>query len=219
MNVASSYALSSATNSVSNDGVLSQAITSGSTAEIGSITQSSLNTSGIYTVTSIVSDLEINSKSTPLSDAVNIRVFKDGDVSIDANLDLTGVKTVIVENGNLIINNNIRYADSVSSFAWIVKNGNIIIADTVQEIAGVYVTLAGSITSNNISTPNRLIVDGSLYGNTSDLVNNRSYVRGQAGYTALNVGVVVNYSNRSIMYPPPFLARFLEQYSLQRVAR
>ncbi len=150
---------------------------------------------------------------------MNIRVFRDGDVSVDGNLDLTGVKTVIVENGNLIINNNIRYADSASSFAWIVKNGNVIIADTVQEIAGVYVTLAGSITSNNISTPNRLTVDGSLYGNTSDLVNNRSYVRGQAGYSALNVGVVVNYSNRSIIFPPPFLARFLEQYSLQRVAR
>lgn len=219
MNVASSYALSSATNSVSNDGVLSQVISSGSTAEIGNITQSSLNTSGIYTVTSLVSELEIDSKSIPLSDAVNIRVFKDGDVSIDGNLDLTGVKTVIVENGNLIINSDIRYNDSVSSFAWIIKNGNIIVADTVQEIAGVYVTLAGSITSNNMSTPNRLIVDGSLYGNTSDLVNNRSYVRGQVDYTALNVGVVVNYSNRSIMYPPPFLARFLEQYSLQRVAR
>ncbi|EKD29305.1 MAG: hypothetical protein ACD_78C00448G0001 [uncultured bacterium (gcode 4)] len=219
VNVASSYALSSATNSVSNDGVLSQVISSGSTAEIGNITQSSLNTSGIYTVTSLVSELEIDSKSIPLSDAVNIRVFKDGDVSIDGNLDLTGVKTVIVENGNLIINSDIRYNDSVSSFAWIIKNGNIIVADTVQEIAGVYVTLAGSITSNNMSTPNRLIVDGSLYGNTSDLVNNRSYVRGQVGYTALNVGVVVNYSNRSIMYPPPFLARFLEQYSLQRVAR
>ena len=217
--MASSYALSSATNSVSNDGVLSQVISSGSTAEIGNITQSSLNTSGIYTVTSLVSELEIDSKSIPLSDAVNIRVFKDGDVSIDGNLDLTGVKTVIVENGNLIINSDIRYNDSVSSFAWIIKNGNIIVADTVQEIAGVYVTLAGSITSNNMSTPNRLIVDGSLYGNTSDLVNNRSYVRGQVGYTALNVGVVVNYSNRSIMYPPPFLARFLEQYSLQRVAR
>lgn len=170
-------------------------------------------------ITSIASEFEIDSKSTPLGDTSAIRVFKDGDVSIDGNLDLTGVKTVIVENGNLIINKDIRYADKASSFAWIVKNGNIIIADTVQNIAGVYVTLAGSIESNGVSTPNRLTVDGSLYGNTADLVMNRSYVRGQTGYSALNVGVVVNYSNRAIMYPPPFLARFLDQYSLQRVAR
>lgn len=126
---------------------------------------------------------------------------------------------MIVENGNLLINADIRYADKASSFAWIVKNGNIIIADTVQNISGVYVTLAGAIESNGISTPNRLTVDGSLYGNTSDLVTHRSYVRGQTGYSALNVGVVVNYSNRAIMYPPPFLSRFLDQYSLQRVAR
>ena len=92
-----------------------------------------------------------------------------------------------MENGNLIINKDIRYADKTSSFAFIVKNGNIIIADTVKEIAGVYVTLAGVIESNGISTPNRLIIDGSLYGNTSDLVNNRSYVRGQTNDTALSL--------------------------------
>lgn len=80
-------------------------------------------------------------------------------------------------------------------------------------------TLEGIIKSDGISTPNRLTVDGSLYGNTSDLVNNRTYIRGQTGYSALNVGVVVNYSNRAIMYPPPFLSRFLDQYSIQRVAR
>ena len=73
--------------------------------------------------------------------------------------------------------------------------------------------------SNNISTPNRLTVDGSLYGNTSNLVENRTYIRGQTGYSALGVGVVVNYSNRAIMFPPPFLSRFLDQYSLQRVAK
>lgn len=140
-------------------------------------------------------------------------------MSIDGNLDLAGVKTVIVENGNLIINKDIRYADKTSSFAFIVKQGNIIIADSVKNIAGVYVTLAGAIQSNGVSTPNRLTVDGSLYGNTSDLVKNRSYVRGQMDYTALNVGVIVNYSNRAIMYPPPSLSRFLDQYSMQRVAR
>lgn len=135
VNVASSYALSSATNSVSNDSVLSQVIASGSTLEVGNITQSSVNAPGIYINTNINSEFDIDSKSTMLGDTTNIRVFKYGDVSIDGNLDLTGVKTVIVENGNLIINKDIRYADTSSSFAWIVKNGNIIISDTVLDIA------------------------------------------------------------------------------------
>lgn len=154
-----------------------------------------------------------------MGDATNIRVFRDGDVSIDGNLDISGVKTIVVENGNLIINKSMTYRDKNSSLAWIVKNGNIIIADTVTNIVGVYVTLAGAIESNGVSTADRLSVDGSLYGNTTDLVNHRTYVRGQTGYSALNVGVVVNYSNRAIMYPPPFLSRFLDQYSLQRVVR
>lgn len=190
VNVASSYELSSTTNSVSNNNTLSQVITSGSTLETGNITQSSVNTPGIGGIDiSIGSDSDIDSKSTPLGDATNIRVFKDGDVSIDGNLDLTGVKTVIVENGNLTINQDIQYADTTSSIAWIVKNGNIIIANTVKNISGVYVVLSPTygIRSDEQSTPNRLMVDGSLYGNTSDLVNNRSYIRGQADYTALNV--------------------------------
>lgn len=178
-----------------------------------------MNTSGIQTVTNIISELQLDSKSVPMNDTRSIRVFKDGDVSIDDALSLTTVRTIVIENGNLIINQDIKYTDRAASFAWVVKNGNIIIADNVKDIAGVYVTLAGSITSNGVSTPNRLMVDGSLYGNTSDLISHRSYVRGQTGYSALNVGVVVNYSNRAIMYPPPFLSRFLDQYSLQRVIR
>lgn len=219
VNTSSTYALSSATDSTSGNTTLVQSISSGGTLEESRIAQSSINTSGIYTVTNIISEMQLDSKSVPMNDSKSIRVFKDGDVSIDDNLDLSTVRTIVIENGNLIINKDIAYSDKAASFAWVVKNGNIIVADTVKNIAGVYVTLAGSITSNGVSTPNRLTVDGSLYGNTSDLINKRSYVRGQTGYSALNVGVVVNYSNRAIMYPPPFLSRFLDQYSLQRVIK
>lgn len=220
VNVASSYGLSSVTRSVSDNNSLSQLIASGSQSESDRLVNSSRNTSGISTSVSITSDVDIGAKSTKLGDADNIRVFKGGDVSIDQNLDISGVKTIIVEDGNLIINKDIRYAaDKTSSFAWIVKHGNVIVASSVKNIAGVYVTLNGAIMSDNVSTPNRLTVDGSLYGNTSDLVNHRSYVRGQMDYSALNVGVVVNYSNRAIMYPPPSLSRFLDQYSMQRVVR
>ncbi len=89
VNANSSYALSSSTRSISGNNTLSATIVSGSDAEAGKITQSSKNTSGIYTNTSIGSEFEIDSKSTKLGDSSAIRVFKDGDVSIDGNLNLT----------------------------------------------------------------------------------------------------------------------------------
>ena len=64
----------------------------------------------------------------------NILSVKNGDLTIDAcgankTLILDGVRTVIVENGNLIINCNIAYqsGDSSASWAFIVKNGSIIV--------------------------------------------------------------------------------------------
>lgn len=135
MNVSSLYALSSATRSV-NDTTLSQSIATGNAKEIGDITQSSLNSSSTSpTVMYINSESEIDAKSTSLGDTAAIRVFKDGNVSIDGDLHIAGVKTVIVENGDLIINKDIRYADTTSSFAWIVKNGNIIMDKNVTYVA------------------------------------------------------------------------------------
>jgi hypothetical protein len=136
VNTASSFALSSATRSISNNSLLSQSITSGSLAESLKIANaSSVGLAGISTVINIASEYDIDPKSVPLGDTTNIRVFKDGNVSIDGTLDLTGVKTIVIENGNLIINKNIRYMSPNASFAWIVKNGNIIVADSVTEIA------------------------------------------------------------------------------------
>ena len=51
----------------------------------------------------ITSVSDLVSKSVPLGDNESVRVFKNGDVSISGNMDLSGVKTIIVENGNLII--------------------------------------------------------------------------------------------------------------------
>ncbi|MDP2103362.1 MAG: hypothetical protein Q8K26_00380, partial [Candidatus Gracilibacteria bacterium] len=195
-------------------------IESGRSAEDANIQKSSLVPSGmILSDVSIANLGELISKSEKFSDTEAVRVFKNANVTISGDMNLTGVRTIIIENGNLFINADITYADKDASFAWVVKNGNIVVHHSVSNIAGVYVTLAGSIKSNGTAVPDRLSVDGSLYGDTSDLVNNRSYVRGEMDYTALNVGVVINYSNRALKSPPPFLSRFIEQYTLQKVAR
>lgn len=57
----------------------------------------------------------------------NILAVKNGDLTIEGCSNgvfiMDGVRTVIVENGNLIINCNLVYAsnDASSSYAWIVK--------------------------------------------------------------------------------------------------
>lgn len=112
------------------------------------------------------------------------------------------------------------YADKGASYAFVVKKGNVVIADTVMKVAGVYVALVGSVKSNDVDTINILTVDGSLYGtDMSDLSARRSYVRGDASDTALSVGVVINYSNRALINPPPLLSQFLEQYKVRRIAK
>jgi hypothetical protein len=77
----------------------------------------------------------------------NVLSLKNGDLTIDncgANgLTLDGVRTVIVENGNLIMkcSNGYGSSDTTSSWAWIVKNGNIQVSTGVTNLAGVYVSI------------------------------------------------------------------------------
>ena len=135
ISVASSTALSSATNSSSGNTTLTDTIGSGSRAEISNISRSSTGTieinSSIY---NIMTEAEIDTKSEKMQDVNNIRIFKKGDVSIDAVLNLPGVKTIIIEDGNLFINRNLTYANLTSSYAFIVKNGNIVIGKDVTKI-------------------------------------------------------------------------------------
>gem|GEM_PF-5549064 len=85
---------------------------------------------------------ELMSKSEKFSDTEAVRVFKNANVTIGGDMNLAGVRTIIIENGNLFINADVTYANKDASFAWVVKNGNIIVHHSVDTIAGVYVTLA-----------------------------------------------------------------------------
>lgn len=68
----------------------------------------------------------------------NILALKDGNLIFDGcgnSLALSGIRTVIVEGGNLIIKCNLTYADANASWAFIVKGGNIIIDKAVTNLA------------------------------------------------------------------------------------
>jgi len=166
------------------------------------------------------------SRLVPVGDNQNALTLKSGDLIIDSAITLAGIKTIIVENGDLVISGNISNNES-SSWAFVVKNGNVLVSHNVTKLAGIYIVNCtegntqncGLISGDGTKTVNQLVVDGSLYGNSSDLVNSHTYVRGESSYEALRVGVIINYSNRALKNPPPLLSYFMGIYNLNRVAK
>lgn len=152
-------------------------------------------------------------------DNTNVRVFPSGDVSIDQLIRLSGTKTIIIENGDLLVNKNVEYANVDASWAFIVKNGNVRIAKDVTRLSGVIVTMNGRLMADGQYSPKQLVIEGNVYGDASDLIDKRTYVEGRSNDTSLSVGVVINYSNRVIKSTPPLLSDFLEGFKLHKVAR
>lgn len=184
-----------------------------------------ISSTGPKTITNC-SDLA--SQLSSLNGNTGILVVKGADLTIDCELNLTGIRTILVQNGNLILKRNIQYQTNASTASWafIVENGNVIIHPNVTNLAGVYIAIGkssatGKITppSNTSTTANILKVDGSLYGNANELVQNRSYVRGNNSYNVLTSGLIINYSSRAISYPPPLLTQYLDHYTVERVAQ
>lgn len=80
-------------------------------------------------------------------------------------------------------------------------------------------TLNGKITALDGDSTIQLRVDGSFYGDPTELVRQRTYVYGTSSSTALATGVVINYSNRALKFPPPMLTNFIEAYKLKKVSK
>ncbi|MFZ3232444.1 MAG: hypothetical protein WA194_02770 [Patescibacteria group bacterium] len=157
-----------------------------------------------------------------MGDDERVRVLSNGELEIGSStsdVSLSKVRTIVVENGTLRITGNMAYANKDASYAFIVKNGRIIVEPGVTKIAGAFLVMRGDIRGNGTKTTNRLSVDGNVYGNAAPLVDERTYVRGTVFSTALTTGVTINYSSRAIKNPPPLLTQFVEQYSLDRVAK
>ncbi len=134
------------------------------------------------------------------------------------------IKTLIVQDADLIINCNIAYSPNTgASWAFIVKNGNIIVDKSITNLAGVYVAIGDASTTGlfqgNGATNAILKVDGSMYGNAKPLFDSRLYVRGTSAYDILTTGVIMGYSNRALVNPPPLLSEYLNNYSVTKVAK
>ena len=72
---------------------------------------------------------------------------------------------------------------------------------------------------DNKTTTAILKIDGSLYGNATDLFDSRLYARGTSAYDILTTGTIISYSNRALVNPPPLLSQYLNNYSVERVVK
>ena len=212
-----------------------------------STTTSTVTTSSTSTSTTAANTISLGAKNAPVGGLIvsgtteldgyklngnnNVYAVK-GNVTLNCTSGITatplaGVKTLVVENGDLTINCNNTYpaSDTSSSCAFIVKGGSIKIANPVTNLVGVYVAIPESglggkyLSLEGVQTNNIITVNGSLYGDASDLFSKRNYLRGTNAYDTLTTGVILSYSNRALVSPPPLLSQYLNNYTVTRVVR
>ncbi len=121
--------------------------------------------------------------------------------------------TFIVENANLIVDADVNYDHNV----WfIVRWGNVIVNADVENMDGSYVAIPKGVVGWKINgttqTNTQLIVNGSLYGDTKDLIAKRSYVQ-SADNRWISVGTIVSFGSSFFRDPAPLLGRFISEYT------
>jgi hypothetical protein len=170
----------------------------------------------VWTITSLVN---VTKKYNGIK---NVFILKWQNLSISTIPNtISWPRTYIIEEGDLIINGNLDYKDNI---AFVVKWGNIIIKDTVTELDGVYISIeklwvGWSIKWSWVSTNEKLLVNGSLYGDISSLVDERTYVKSSSN-GQLNVGTIVSFASWLFRKPAPLVSQFIEEYmDSQKIAR
>ena len=151
----------------------------------------------------------------------NVFILKGKNLVIDSiPSGLRGATTYIVEGGDLVINGNLLYSENI---AFVVKGGNIRVADDVTKITGTYITIPVSGNGGNIiaePSDKQLVVSGSLYGNISQLVDNRTYIDNNSTKGVINVGTIVSFGSSLFKKPAPLVGQFISEYvATQKVAK
>lgn len=169
----------------------------------------------------------------------NFEVYKvkNADLVINSSHKIDeGARTFIVEDGDLIIQSDIKYGASengfdltnlkkVPSVAFIVINGDIKIAPGVRNLAGVFVALkingkggsiCGTACTSGTESPHSLTIDGTVYGDIEPLFETRTYY---GGNPRLGQGtIVIRYDGRLFYNMPPGIKDIL-QLTPEQIAR
>ena len=144
----------------------------------------------------------------------NFRVLPDTFNSI------AGARTYIIENWDLLIDADIDYP---SNIAFVVKSWDIKIQENVNLISGTYISIAGSTIGGKIiwtaETNEVLKVRGSLYGDISELVLSRTYVKENPN-GQINVWTIVSFGSSLFRKPAPLTGQFIWEYlSSEKIAK
>lgn len=155
-----------------------------------------------------------------------------GSLTVDQDYTLSdgeGAKTIIVEDGDLIIKNNIKYGTcnknggvcnvtDTASLAFIVLGGNVYVDPSVTEMSGVFFVQGqgdkghlypgspGNTGDSAKTYDNKLEIFGSVYGDIEPLFLSRLYAGDPAQEEA---GIVIRFDERVILNTPPGLRDIL----------
>ena len=178
----------------------------------------SSNTSSASRAT--VSEYDLN-KFVSYNGIKNAYVLKSKDLVIDTDLfsGLSWPRTYIVEGWDIYIKSDINYADNI---AFVAKWWNIIIDEDVTSIKGTFIALASWYDyweiNWNWKTLNQLVVNWSLYGDISGLVDNREYIKYE--WDKLSVGTIVSFGSSVFRDPAPLVSTFISDYQKsQKIAK
>jgi len=149
----------------------------------------------------------------------NVIIVRDRHVRIADMSDLPLINestTFIVDGWNLEINGDIV---SDKNIAFVVRGGwDIIIGADVENLDGTYISTDGEIRS--FESGKQLTVNGSLYGDLTNLVANRYYVSQDTTSGQLSVGTVVSFGSQIFTKPAPLVSQFIGEYlESEKVAR
>jgi len=143
----------------------------------------------------------------------NVFIFKNKNLKIDTSNALNSFNwpvTFIVENWNLYINKNIIYDNNI---AFVVKGWDIIIDSWVTRIDGTYITIKKWTNWWKIlsaQSTDTLVINGSLYWNIDDLVDNRVKITENAWN--LSVWTIVSFGSALFRKPAPLVSQFITEY-------
>jgi len=146
-----------------------------------------------------------------VADDSGVYFLKKGNLTIDNSSKIEkfeNPKTFVIENGDLIINSDLKLEKEIAAF--IVRNGNIWIHPDVENIEGIFITENGKIFSSAISQK-QLKISGSMMGNARNLLRDRHYigVPDDNGQIKLEPNVIINFDWRMLENTPPALEQFL----------
>ena len=145
-------------------------------------------------------------------------IARDKNIEIreDINKDnrLTWPRTYIIDGGDLYINSNITYSDNI---AFVVRWGKIKIWSNVTTLNWTYISIPAGTPKKgwfiewDRETTIQLVVNGSLYGDVSDLVEKRTYMKLNDKWQ-LDVWTVVSFGSSTFRKPAPLTSTFIDEY-------